>query len=468
MDDLKSILDKVDALKTQHLNLGGGPGIDDARAISQLIMGGGRASLEGQPLFGGGVPPGGNLGQGRLYQGSDNPLVVSPAENITARPAANISPSFQKVLDTADQIATSLSGGPAGTAMKTLLPNPFGPGSYDPSNPNEVAKVQEQRAKYDLNNRTRETLQMLATTENPVLRAGAKDITSQILEKSGLARSEYDKAFQHASGKAAGEAAAAGGSAKQNEELNTTAKKLANYEVPLSVLSRLPGSERLAIVAEAERQNPGFDMTQYAARQKVREQFASRSGYGGNITSLNTAVDHLDKVLKATDAIKNTDVQLLNALKNKGLEATGDPRITNLKIAIKAVTGEMATLFKGTSGTDAGMKDWAEALQASQSPEQIRQGVRQLVGLMAGRLHAIEGTWDQTMGKPRDIPILNKKSQQILDKYGLSSEIGDSVSTDKKTAAAAPQATAPQSALDYLKAHPEAKDQFKQKYGYLP
>jgi hypothetical protein len=39
---------------------------------------------------------------------------------------------------------------------------------------------------------------------------------------------------------------------------------------------------------------------------------------------------------------------------------------------------------------------------------------------------------------------------------------------DDGTPSSAPKQTAPQAAIDYLKAHPEAKEAFKAKYGYLP
>lgn len=99
------------------------------------------------------------------------------------------------------------------------------------------------------------------------------------------------------------------------------------------------------------------------------------------------------------DKLNNSPIQLWNKIKNAGLVAVGDPRVTNFLNAANAVAGEMATVFKGTSGTDQEIKAWRDNLSASMSPTQIQGSVDTLIELLGSRMLALNSQFEAGMGK---------------------------------------------------------------------
>ena len=117
----------LDQLTNPTHDMGGG-GMD-ARAIAQLILGGGQASVADPttgaqvPLWGGGAPPSG------------------------------VSPTFAQVLKDAEAMASAArgdqlrQGATAGPGQgNSLTANPYGPGQFDPRNQSSVAAVRAQGA----------------------------------------------------------------------------------------------------------------------------------------------------------------------------------------------------------------------------------------------------------------------------------------------------------------------------------
>jgi len=456
--------DELERLLNPSNDMGGGAGPRDASAIAKLIMGGGSASLEGQQLFG------------------------QPVDNKPAAPAKKpLSRSLQAVLDSADQIATSLgsvhskgsrSGGPSEleeatykgvlankpyqdvleasepdpfrrqinkelapqreqyfkdikqTLGQTLLPNPYGPGSYDPQDKEQVAQVQAQGKKVAETDRSQQLLNSLSA--NPAFtqlpKDGQSEIIKGLLTQMGVTQSEEQKAFAKAKGTAAGTQEGQG----MDKSVDSVAAKVANYALPLPSGFALRSPYWQNVLQRAVELNPTFDATNYKARQVMRTDFASGRN-SRNIVSLNTAVDHLSNLAKAGETLSNSPVQVWNYIKNKGLEQTGDKRVVEFKNAATAVESELASVFKGTGATDQEIKQWRANLSSAQSPEQLQGAVAQAVKLMQGRLDAIDNIWLQTMGSPRDIPVFSKKSRQIIDDLGLSTELSDTAETVEST-----------------------------------
>jgi hypothetical protein len=108
----------------------------------------------------------------------------------------------------------------------------------------------------------------------------------------------------------------------------------------------------------------------------------------------------------------------------------------------------MATVFKGTGATDQEIKTWQDNLSSSQSPEQLKKGVDELLQLMNGRLKAIDDQWTSSMGTTRDFHILSPQSEQILHKLGADYMVQADGANVRQApqggaAAAAPPAAAP-------------------------
>lgn len=258
------------ALEDEINSLFGGSGLTDSttdtQAIAQLILGGGKASVGGTPLFGGAAPsaidtaatqaemggfgrkPDANLAQA-LREGRVDPNLIldrpasvptkkqlvrtgpnvetlrdvrqleadipqQPAGTFTnQRRSVPLNPSFEEVLNTASEIADSLTTR-KGNITKTLLPNPYGPGSYDPNEQVAVEKVQKQgeaqavkRAGID---------KARAFFDSGILQrlppgSDVKTIVNSVLEEAGVLKSAGQLEREKAFGKATGELAAGKG-----------------------------------------------------------------------------------------------------------------------------------------------------------------------------------------------------------------------------------------------------------------
>jgi len=246
--------DILNMLNKGNTDLGGGPGYDDARALSQLIMGGGSAAIGGTQLFG---QPVNNdlaaelqLGPGTLFDVNGKPMPL-PVNQTKSNPApVPVNSNLKSVLDTADQIAGSLGSPHASGApiTSTLLPNPHGPGSYNPNDPAAVAAVQkagQEAAKAESASRFIKLLQGEAPTMNPYVSTdpaqaakdmavyqqkskdyeaklgSSKDIVKNILEGLGIGETTFAKNFNAAAGKAAGEKAGGKNSELPNDLLKS-------------------------------------------------------------------------------------------------------------------------------------------------------------------------------------------------------------------------------------------------------
>lgn len=200
---------------------------------------------------------------------------------------------------------------------------------------------------------------------------------------------------------------------KYPAEIQQKAKMLLEYKVPATsyMLTRSP--EWVAAAEAASESDPTWNSTEYPSRLKLLTEFKTGNA-SRNVRSLNTLIGHLDSLKKTADKLDNRSVQLWNLVVNKGYTAVGDSRVTNFEKAAAAVSSEAATLFKGTAGTDQEIKEWRSTINASQSPEQLQDGIKQMMDLMASRLNALTQQYEIGMGRPKDLRLLNDKSAKIL------------------------------------------------------
>jgi hypothetical protein len=195
-------------------------------------------------------------------------------------------------------------------------------------------------------------------------------------------------------------------------------KQVADYKIDPTKISSLKNEDRQRLVSLASQYDPTYDSSSFPAKAAVAKDFTSGKS-AQNIRSLNTAVSHLNALAEAGGALGNTSFTPLNTLKNSVSQSTGQPQVVRFNDALNAVAGEMATVFKGTSGTDEEINSWKQQMSASQSPAQIQAGINQMVELMAGRLQALQSQYQTGMGKQANFSFLNPNSQAILQKWGI-------------------------------------------------
>jgi len=210
-----------------------------------------------------------------------------------------------------------------------------------------------------------------------------------------------------------------------------TVKAIAEYRFPVT---NLRNKEMMALVQRAYAYDPSFDAKEYAVRAGVRKDFASGKA-AVNIRSLNTAVAHLDSLSKAAKGLNNGSITLWNEIKNYGLTKVGDPRVKKFNTSATAVSGELATVFKSTSGTDQEIKEWRQNMDTAGSPEQIQAFVDQGIELLGGRLRALQMQYQTGLGKAKDFRFLSEPSLKILRNLGVDIESIDPVAGAKEAPA---------------------------------
>lgn len=172
-------------------------------------------------------------------------------------------------------------------------------------------------------------------------------------------------------------------------------------------------SERLKLIQLATQYDPSYDMTQFPSIAAARKDFTSGKA-ASNIRSLNTAMKHLDELDKAAKDLGNWQLPIANRVGNFVTRQAGGKSVTNFNSAATAVADELATLFKGTAGTDSAIAHWRDSLDPSMSPDQFQGQIDILLDLVGGRIAALEAQYKSTTGDPKGFKILSDKSREVL------------------------------------------------------
>ncbi len=180
-------------------------------------------------------------------------------------------------------------------------------------------------------------------------------------------------------------------------------------------------------IQKAMEYDPSFDEKMYPTRQRMMIAY-SQGKQGQSITSLNTAIGHLDRLLDNGEKLHNSQYQIVNWGRNLERKWSGDKRVTAFGTDLTAVTNELATVFKGMGATDQEISAWRKDIDSSSSWPQIKEGfTNEAVKLMGGRLEPMAQRYEVTMGKP--LRILDPKSALILKRHGIDPSTIDSTYT---------------------------------------
>jgi hypothetical protein len=181
-----------------------------------------------------------------------------------------------------------------------------------------------------------------------------------------------------------------------------------------------PGSSQMSreqAINFAQTIDPTYDETQFNSRNKFRQSVTS-GNFSKSVIALNTAIHHADTLNTAVQQLGNTSFPLLNSVRNAGEKATGGAKPGVVAETATALENELATVFKGTSGTNQEIKEWRDAFPVNGSQKQQVAAIQQAEQLMAGRLAVLRQQYQGAMGKPADFQILQPDSRQILARLG--------------------------------------------------
>lgn len=192
---------------------------------------------------------------------------------------------------------------------------------------------------------------------------------------------------------------------------------VANYQVPMSLATSARGGQRSKFLQLVLQANPNFREDQYDSVQQTRKSFTAGGGDSRKIQSLGMSIGHLNNLAQAAAALDNGNLPDINKVRNEWRARTGDGRLTRFASGVNAVSGELASTFKGASGTDPEIDSWKATMSYDQSPEQMFAGIGNAMNLMASRMTTEADVYRNTFGSLKGFPPLGPETLQILTAY---------------------------------------------------
>ena len=171
-------------------------------------------------------------------------------------------------------------------------------------------------------------------------------------------------------------------------QMRSMVKGVGNYEInPMTFAARLGNREKML---EMVRQyNPDYDDTQYANKRRAIAQFGS-GPQGNTVRSLNVAIEHIDTLQRAADALKNGDFTPGNKVYNEVAKVFGVTPPNTFEGMRDIVANEVV---KGTIGNAGALTDRQEAaakIKAAASPDQLKELMTGWTELMGGQVKGLE------------------------------------------------------------------------------
>lgn len=150
----------------------------------------------------------------------------------------------------------------------------------------------------------------------------------------------------------------------------------------LKNLSGYKGGQREKYLMWARQYDPEFSEADYATGKATERAFTS-GVEGRKIRSFNVALEHLDTLQKAADALKNGRVKAFNEIAQRVSRQFGvDAPVTFDGIKQVVATEVMAAIVQG-AGTGAERREMSDKFDRANSPEQflgMSGGLRELMG----------------------------------------------------------------------------------------
>lgn len=132
---------------------------------------------------------------------------------------------------------------------------------------------------------------------------------------------------------------------------------------------------------------------------------------GQNVVSFNTALGHIGDAEKSYQAVGNTDARFLNTPINVLKKQGNDPNIIALGLNLNAVSGELATAFKGSGGTDQEIAHFSNLLTDDLTPAQAHAALQKAAELLNSRINAVQNQQTSVAGS-------NGGQRQLLSPHG--------------------------------------------------
>ena len=190
---------------------------------------------------------------------------------------------------------------------------------------------------------------------------------------------------------------------------------------PLSgfALARPMGQSVMARVMQI---NPEYSAADFGTAQKALKEFTSGKA-GNQVRSFNVALAHLDTLQAASDALKNGDMIAFNKVGNYFQQQSGSPLPNNFN-AVKTIVGN--EIVKAIVGSGGGVEDRdkaARAVDAANSPAQLKGVIGQYKDLMKGQLNGLRQQYEASTKRKDFNKFLSPEALQTMGVGGSQSDV---------------------------------------------
>lgn len=205
----------------------------------------------------------------------------------------------------------------------------------------------------------------------------------------------------------------------------TIVKKLAAGEMPFPTGQALRTPYWQTMLQLTSQYDPDFDATNYNVRNKTRVAFTSGAP-ATNLTSLNTAVNHMGSLMDKIDGMDNYSFMpgVSNLVRNTYRHNT-DPDYQKKEAKFEtnrqtAVT-EIAKAIRGAGAmNEHELKEWEGKFNRDSSPETMKGAIEEALSLLMGRMEPLANQYNAGTHKAQRVDgpmqLLSPKAQKLAAK----------------------------------------------------
>lgn len=210
-------------------------------------------------------------------------------------------------------------------------------------------------------------------------------------------------------------------------------KSITNYNY--DVWRGLSFRDRERVGSLAALYDPTFSMAEFEIRKDYKTEF-TKGKIGANIRSYNTVLGHLSSLM---DAVRNPElpsnpVRVVEKMQ-RGVSkqfAGSSPEVKAMASednAITAVSGELATVFKNSGGTDQEIEKWFESYDRDATKQYKEEWVKKGLELVSSRMDAIAYDYERVLKRPvpSDQKIISPKAQAAIGRITGKKETSEGI-----------------------------------------
>jgi hypothetical protein len=242
------------------------------------------------------------------------------------------------------------------------------------------------------------------------------------------------------------------------EDLQPLGMKLLNNQIPYPTqqLSREAMAEQKSgrpgpwtTVIKAISNDPKYAAYDFDAARKTVMDFNDNSPTkpGGNLTSINTAIGHVQNYKNSVHALGNYNIPLFGGLVNAGINAAeenSDPRVKKVDMAQDALAAELTKAFRQSTGTGGEVESWKKNLSRN-AGEKVQQGsADQAVELLSSRIRNLRQAYVDGVHRDPPFKFIRPDSRLILKRMGYDPDVVESGEYMAPGGIGTPPAKAPQ------------------------